>query len=262
MKRSSRPRATAELPKTLHEQLNMYAVAAGAAGVGLLALAQPAEAKIVYTRSHRVIGINQHFNLDLNHDGKTDFTVGDATRNSTSGGVNSLIALGASPNGVEGIVGTRGFFAAALRKGTVIPKGHFSNDGRMIFYCSGFLSCSRTSSRRGYWFNVANRYLGLKFKIDNQFHYGWARLSVQFVNRSDVTITLTGYAYETLAGKSIKAGQMKEAEDDPTNEDFSPNAFPTSPIPDDPHPATLGALALGAPGVSIWRGKESGGAGQ
>ena len=63
MKRSSRPRATAELPKTLHEQLNMYALSAGAAGVGLLALAQPAEAKIVYTRSHRVIGINQHFNL-------------------------------------------------------------------------------------------------------------------------------------------------------------------------------------------------------
>jgi hypothetical protein len=255
--RSSRPRGTAELPKTLHEQLSMYALAAGAAGVGLLALAQPAQAEVVYTWSHWVIGINQHFNLDLNHDRKTDFTIVDATRNSTSGGINSLVAFGASPNGVEGIVGTRGFFAAALRKGAVIPKGHFSNDGRMIFFCSGFLSCSRTSSRRGYWFNAANRYLGLKFKIDSQIHYGWARLSVQFVNRSDVTITLTGYAYETVAGKSIKAGQIKEAEDDPSTKDFSPDAFLTSPIPDDPQPATLGALALGVPGLSIWRREQS-----
>jgi hypothetical protein len=55
MQRSSRPRATAELSRSLHQQLNTYALAAGAAGVGLLALAPPAEAKIIYTPAHRVI---------------------------------------------------------------------------------------------------------------------------------------------------------------------------------------------------------------
>jgi len=94
----------------------------------------------------------------------------NATGNSTSGGVNLLVASAAFSNEVEGGAGTRGFFAAALKKGVPIFKGRFSNDGRMIFYCSGFLSCSRTSSRRGYWFNVTNRYLGLKFEIHKQIH--------------------------------------------------------------------------------------------
>jgi len=34
-------------------------------------------------------------------------------------------------------------------------------------------------------------------------------------------------------------------------------AFLTSPIPDTPHPASLGMLALGAQGVPLWRRKES-----
>jgi hypothetical protein len=58
MNRSSTPRKTACLSKSVHQQLNMYAIAAGAAGVGVLALAGPAEAKIIYTQTHVVIGTN------------------------------------------------------------------------------------------------------------------------------------------------------------------------------------------------------------
>ena len=42
MKRPSRPRTTAQFSDSTHHQLNMYAVAAGAAGVGMLALTQAA----------------------------------------------------------------------------------------------------------------------------------------------------------------------------------------------------------------------------
>jgi hypothetical protein len=56
MNRSSTLRKTACLSKSVHQQLNMYAIAAGAAGV--LALAGPAEAKIIYTQTHVVIGTN------------------------------------------------------------------------------------------------------------------------------------------------------------------------------------------------------------
>jgi hypothetical protein len=45
MTRSSRPRETAfNLSGSVHQQLSAYALAASAAGVGLLALAQPSEA--------------------------------------------------------------------------------------------------------------------------------------------------------------------------------------------------------------------------
>ena len=63
MKRSPRPRMKAELPRSLHRQLNSYAPAASAAGVGVLVLAQPAEAKIIYTMAHHLIPPNTHYNL-------------------------------------------------------------------------------------------------------------------------------------------------------------------------------------------------------
>jgi hypothetical protein len=90
----------------------------------------------------------------------------------------------------------------------------------------------------GSWVNVKNRYLGLRFKIKGKIHYGWARLSVQVQNHT-VVGTLTGYAYETVAGKAIKAGQTKEDDDTATIQ-----------------PASLGHLARGASALSARRGKE------
>jgi hypothetical protein len=47
MRRSSGPRKTASnLSELIHQQINMYAIAAGAAGLCVLGLAQPSEAKI------------------------------------------------------------------------------------------------------------------------------------------------------------------------------------------------------------------------
>jgi hypothetical protein len=65
-----------------------------------------------------------------------------------------------------------------------------------------------------------------------------------------ITATLTGYAYETIPGKGILAGQTKE----PNNVSLEkPDAAVNMPTPE---PVTLGALAMGAPGLSIWRREE------
>jgi hypothetical protein len=66
---------TAELSHSLYRRLDGYALAASVAGVSLLALVQPSEGKIVYTRAHHVISNGQSFMLDLNHDGITDLTI-------------------------------------------------------------------------------------------------------------------------------------------------------------------------------------------
>ncbi|HWY60121.1 MAG TPA: hypothetical protein VNZ03_37005 [Terriglobales bacterium] len=78
MKRFPRPRETANLCESIHQQLNMYALAAGAAGVGMLALALPAEGMIVYTPTHRVIAPRHSYNIDLNHDKIIDFTIANS----------------------------------------------------------------------------------------------------------------------------------------------------------------------------------------
>jgi len=59
-----RPRTPARLSQPLHQRLNSYALAASAAGVSLLALAQPAEGKIIYTPTQVTIGGNDVYGLD------------------------------------------------------------------------------------------------------------------------------------------------------------------------------------------------------
>src|SRR5215471_14464671 len=55
-------------------RLASYFMAASAAGVGVLALTQTADAKIVYTPANQTISPRSTFGLDLNADGVTDFT--------------------------------------------------------------------------------------------------------------------------------------------------------------------------------------------
>ena len=73
-------RTPRQLFESLLHQLNQYALTATAAGVASLALAQPADAKIVYTPAHikiprppRFIGVSVP--LDINHDGIDDFNI-------------------------------------------------------------------------------------------------------------------------------------------------------------------------------------------
>jgi hypothetical protein len=68
-------RTPSNLSDSVRHQLTMYALAASAAGVGLLASTQAAEAKIVYTPTHHKIGPNHHYTLDLNHDRLGDFKI-------------------------------------------------------------------------------------------------------------------------------------------------------------------------------------------
>jgi hypothetical protein len=82
-------------------------MAASAAGVSALALAMPAEAKIVYTHAHHVITRGGTYKLDVNHDGTTDFTLNDTYKSTTSGFYAILSAAPAAGNGLEGWTGAQ-----------------------------------------------------------------------------------------------------------------------------------------------------------
>ena len=57
---------------------------------GVLALAQPAGARIIYTQIHKVIGKNSYSRIDLNHDGIVDFTIGNSAWRWSNASVNSI----------------------------------------------------------------------------------------------------------------------------------------------------------------------------
>jgi hypothetical protein len=252
MKHSLRPRKTAQFSNSLQRQLNSYALAGSAAGVGVLALAQPAAARIIYTSAHKTIDFTHKIPLDLNHDGKIDFTLQETLINTTTVDEAHSLILSVSPAQNVNQVWTNQKHASALPAGIRIgPKGPFAANKKAMaldYYQDG---TGGSGTCAGPWNNVKNRYLGLKFRIEGQIHFGWARLNVTCVThygQHEITGLLTGYAYETIPGKAIIAGATKGPDD----------AEPTaSPKTRSPEPVTLGSLALGAPGQAIWRREET-----
>jgi len=246
MKPFSPRRKRTLLSDSLQQQLNSYAMAAGAAGVSLLALARPAEAKIIYTAVHEnAVGVN----LDLDNDGTPDFRICFSNNtyhcSSTSAGRRPpgyFDALVVKPLNALNKIRGKGFLALALAPGKEV-KGIFPGSD----YTMAVVDCSSTCYSEGHWFNATKRYLGFKFRIDGKNHYGWARLTVHWANQK---ATLTGYAYETVPGKSLITGQTKEANEMGASE---ADADRTSPVF---KPASLGVLATGAQGLSRWRRKE------
>jgi hypothetical protein len=75
MKRPSRSSPHGVVSKSVHKRLDLYALAAGTAGVSVLALAPLAAGEIVYTPTNQKIGFNVPFELDLNNDGIGDFQI-------------------------------------------------------------------------------------------------------------------------------------------------------------------------------------------
>jgi hypothetical protein len=249
-------RTPRQLSESLLHQLNQYALTATAAGVASLALAQPAEAKIVYTPAHIKIPrpprfIGDHVSLDLNHDGIDDFIINNFLGGSAP---NSYAFMGVHPNPFGGKNRALGknCAASALPAGARVEfnNGCYSGDGM-----AGWRTLAGNSTTfAGQWANggrgVKDRYLGLRFIIQGQVHFGWARLNVSFKNGAFIGL-VTGYAYETIPNKAITTGKTKEAEEEGVGQ-----LSPTSLAAPTREPATLGLLALGSPGLSIWRREE------
>jgi len=243
MKRQSK-----NLSSALEKRLNLYALAASAAGVGVLALAQPAEAKIIYTPAHVRIGVAgvSFYDLDLNHDGITDFRILAFTgttlapRDSTHW-IRLLSAYPATKgfsNDVECVISLES--ASALHQGRIVgPLEPFDIWGKMVEI--GYYNNRRTNLS-GRWVNVKDRYLGLRFVIKGHLHYGWARLSVRVlpisIANTGIAATLTGYAYETVPNKPIIAGKT-----------MGPDVITLEP-------ASLGHLAAAVSAVPAWRVKR------
>ena len=104
------------LPNFDH-RLSMYALAASAAGVGALALAQPAEGKIVYTKAHLIFASNSTVSIDLNHDGGGDFLLRDIFISSHASSTAQLSVLPAPQNAVVGYkVNSRSYGSSTERK--------------------------------------------------------------------------------------------------------------------------------------------------
>lgn len=246
----------AELSESLRRELDVYALLATAAGVSLLVLAPAANARIIYTPTHHVIGYPGSYNLDLNNDGKADVTIFETNRATSEGGQETrLIAAAAANNMVKGYpwftsIGSGIRFASALRPSQKIggSQTRFGYGAAQTMAGAATVAGGPAYSFAA-WGNlplIPYRYLGVKFQIDGKTHYGWARMIVK-VSGVEITATLTGYAYETVPNKTIVAGKKSDTGD----------GAELSQLPDSgdavSEPASLWRLAQGATGLAAWR---------
>jgi hypothetical protein len=237
MKRTAR--VASRLPASLHKRLNAYALAASATGVGLLALAQPAEGRIVYTKTDCLFGAGQGHSceIDLLNNGASEFGVRFTTRQN---GAQLVLAYMYQQIGradrIEVAESSNSYcgrsWAAALRQGAPIRGRHLCGSVGPFLMLSHYTTSKGRSFNAGEWKDVTNRYLGFRFVINNGWHYGWARVRVKLDKNGNIEGALTGYAYESVPLKPIIAGKTHGKDGLAVR------------------PASLGALAAGSSALS------------
>jgi len=259
----SRSRHLAEVKPSLDRSLKAYAIAAGAAGVGLAALALPAEGKIVFTAVHQTIHPGGTLRMDLNGDGVTDFTLIDSYHTSFAAGrirntgsihpsAGAVNIYGGVASNVVAEATSPQFFAAGFAAGVSV-------NSKLTFIGApvrpALEACYGTggfvSGQSGQWTHATNRYLGLKFVINGQTHFGWARVNIK-LEGTDIgcqyQVVLAGFAYETIANKPITTGKTKGPTEVASMEPLTPQPAAVEP--------GLGMLALGSRGLNVWRREE------
>jgi hypothetical protein len=254
MKRSARSsRTPSSLSESCRDRLNAYALAAGAASLGVLTLVHPAEGKIVYTPAKVPLMNQGQVFFDLNHDGISDFSFygQSISRRSVS---TFFFRLTASPaqqgNAIWGVEShEHASCAAILPVGTRVgPKRQFQANRVVMFDSSGGPQGGTAYCPWGG--KIGTHYLGLKFGIKGKTHFGWAR--VKIASMYPYVVTLTGYAYETIPNRPIIAGKTKG----PGKLGSVNRPSPAALHAPSRKPATLSLLALGWPALSIWRRRE------
>lgn len=218
-------RGAKAINESLNKRLAVYALAAGAAGVSVLALAPAAHADIIMgTGTPITVGANQIEYLMIN--GKNVIKFSDVVVSNSPGHLSAHGSGGAEieigPLAKSAVIGTGGAFVGGAKL------------AGNVFRATGSGAIATTN---GPWANKTG-YLGLKFESNGKSYFGWAHLKVTANAAAGETGFISSFAYDDVAGQSILTGQK-------------PTVTP------EPGTLTLYLLALGALGlVELRRRKQ------
>ena len=164
-----------------------------AAGMGAFAFGQDASAGIIYTPVEPAVtlvpypGSPSAFNIDFNNDGILEGAI-------TNSSVN---IQGRFFPPARTLTSSGSYYARSFAPGAVIDGSASTTGGANLM----------TNRNAGYNFVGEGNYLGYRFLIDGNTHYGWVQVDV---SADLLNATITGIAYETTPGLGIAAGAIPE----------------------------------------------------
>lgn len=170
---------------------------------------------IVYTQINRELGYNKFITIDADQNGKNDFYLGSVLI--YHGGMAHMYLFGSpvSANGGKLLVDNseeleiNGLWAKPLDAETTIGSNTPNNTAWENFFVKGLLLDvvdigNNEHTFKGQWIGKQDKYLAMQVRINQQYHYGWIRISH---TAGEQQLVVTGFAYNAKAGESIKAGQ-------------------------------------------------------
>jgi len=221
--------------QSLAIRLSGYAAAAGA----LIALAPSANAQVIWSGiKDQPVYIDNNFQLDLNNDGKTDFNFVVNGFSASSNRYNSFYSFKYS--------WSRTAYAYVINSGTSLqnnswaeswyrPQGFYPgnlidnnhslwyNNASSIYYGrlargrASYLNSRKSSGFSTYFTNSyyhsgnfagQEKFLGVRFYIGDQQHYGWVRANLQ---DNMYELNIVDWGYQNLPDSGIIAGGIEPA---------------------------------------------------
>jgi hypothetical protein len=150
--------------------------------------------------------------IDLNSDGIIDVSVGIANYTYTSYGYNTNFNY-ASVNGENGaeiltetISVNLGGSAYDIELAKALSEGNTIGVSQVIWYGSGYLGFQGVYSGNNLSYGnflSADKYVGVKFLVGTNTHYGWVRMSL---NADASSLIIKEYAYHVTPNTAIAAG--------------------------------------------------------
>ncbi|GLB51494.1 hypothetical protein NBRC110019_05330 [Neptunitalea chrysea] len=200
------------MTKTTSESLTKKMLRYGALTT-VIGGAAEANGQIVYTDINPDEGgAGLYYMLDIDNDGSTEFYIENSSTilygiipvNYLVGSVYNDVSILGDTYYIS-TASTSAGYPFALNQGAIISAGNSNwNDKYQMFNlnsCGG--SVLGVGGNADEWCGVTDKYIGLKFKIGSDTHYGWARMDV--TNPSSWLIK--DYAYNATPGASLEAGQ-------------------------------------------------------
>lgn len=191
-------------------------ISLGVAAGGMIAGSHAAEGGVIYTNANQTLNNPGSITIDLNNDntfeGNLNLTNPD--------GPNNLLNLSLNLNANAGVLAENNQVNPLNLNDTIGPDGNFLTNN--LGDSNNF---NLVNNDVGPFNDVTNGFIGFRFSLNDNSHFGWARISV-----SDV-VTLHDFAYENTPNTAINAG----------------DGIPV------PEPGTLALLAAGATGLLAWR---------